>query len=351
MPTTEDLVRRLARRQGGAVGRAQVLALGASEKWVRVRAARDWQRAQPGVYVTHTGPLTWRNTAWAALVYAGEGAVLGFDAAAHEQGWVRRPPRTVDVWIPSTRRVRDQPTVRVHRRIDLPDHRVLTDPPTTRREITALDLVTRCRDDDGLVDVVTRAVRAGTSPAAVLDVLATRPAQRWRSLLVDVLAEAEEGVESPLERHYHHDVERAHGLPRSVLQVRRKVGGWWIRVDRRCEPYRMRVELDGELAHPGGRTDDDTWRDNEAVIGDHEITLRYRWSHAVGATCETAAQVARAAIARGWAGRPRPCGPTCRVAHAMEDPGPPKGRKPPAPTSGGVSGRPRRSSRTATGRR
>ena len=44
----------------------------------------------------------------------------------------------------------------------------------------------------------------------------------------------------------------------------------------------MRVELDGELADAGGRTDDDTWRDNEAVVGTEEITLRYRWSHVVG---------------------------------------------------------------------
>lgn len=350
MPVDPVLVQRLTRRQGGAVGRAQLLALGASDKWVRVRAGRHWQRVHPGVYVAHTGPLTWRNRAWAALVYAGEGAVLGFEAAAHEQGWAPRPPRTVDVWVPSTRRVQDQPGVRAHRRQDLLEHRVLTDPPTSRREITVLDLVTRCRDADGLVDVVTRAVRAGASPRSVLDVLATRPAQRWRPLLVDVLAEAEEGVESPLEWHYHRDVERAHGLPRSALQTRRKVGGWWIRVDRRCEGHRMRVELDGELAHPGGRTDDDTWRDNEAVIGTDEITLRYRWSHVVGSPCETAAQVARAALARGWTGQPRPCAAGCRVLEAMEVPGPPGGRDSPSLRSGAASGRPRRSSRTATGR-
>jgi len=277
--------------------------------------------------------------------------VLGFEAAAHEQGWLARPPRTLDVWVPATRQVRDQAAVRLHRRQDLPEHRVRTDPPTTRREITVLDLVTRCADADAVVGVVTRAVRAGTSPQVVLEVLDTRPAQRWRRLLRDVLGEAEEGVESPLEWHYHRDVERAHGLPRSALQARRKVGGWWIRVDSRCERHRMRVELDGELAHPGGRTDDDTWRDNEAVIGTDEITLRYRWSHVVGSPCATAAQVARAAQARGWEDEPRRCGPRCTVVEAMKTSGPSRGQEFAAPRSGAAAGQPRRSSRTARGRR
>ncbi len=338
------------------MGRAQLIDLGASPKWVRVRASRDWQRVHPGVFVTHTGPLTWRNRSWAALVYAGDGAVLGHEAAAHEQGWLIRPPRTIDVWVPAARRVRDQPTVRIHRRQDLLEHRVLTDPPTTRRENTVLDLAARCQGADGLVGVVTRAVRSGASPAGVLDLLAGRSSQRWRPLLRDVLAEADAGVESPLEWRYHRDVERAHGLPTTELQARAKVGGWWIRVDRRAVEHRMRIELDGELAHPGGRTDDDTWRDNEAVVGTDEITLRYRWSHVVGTPCETAAQVARGARARGWTGRPRPCGVSCPVLQAMEHPSPPRGRKSPSSSAGGplsgraASGRPRRSSRTATGR-
>lgn len=75
----------------------------------------------------------------------------------------------------------------------------------------------------------------------------------------------------------------------------------------------VRVELDGGLGHPGGRTDKDTWRDNAVGMEHLELTLRYRWAHVAGRPCDTAAQVATALRSRGWAGTPTPCGPNCPV--------------------------------------
>ncbi len=75
----------------------------------------------------------------------------------------------------------------------------------------------------------------------------------------------------------------------------------------------MRCELDGELAHPGGRTDSDTWRDNAVLIERGDITLRYRWGHVALTPCATAAQVAAALRLRGWRGAPRACKPDCPV--------------------------------------
>lgn len=320
MPADVDSIERLARRHRGAVTHAQALAAGATPTWIggRVRR-RQWQRALPGVYVTFTGPLPWRTRAWAALLYCGEGAVLGFEAAAYESHLVSEPPATVDVWVPAHRRVQDQPGLRVHRRTHLERDRVLTRPPRTRRVATVLDLVTRCRNAEAVVATVTTATRQGVSPDGVLALLATLPRHRWRRLLFDVLADADAGVESTLEWHYHHRVERDHGLPRLELQSRQKVGGRWIRADRRHQRYRLRIELDGELAHPGGRTDEDTWRDNDVVIEVEETTLRYRWRHVVGGSCRTAAQVVRAMRSRGWSGMPRPCGPQCPVRRIVDD--------------------------------
>lgn len=134
-----------------------------------------------------------------------------------------------------------------------------------------------------------------------------------RALLLELLGEAEPGIESPLEHRYARDVERRHGLPRARAQVRDRVGGRWIRADRVYEGLGVRVELDGRLAHPTGRTDDDTWRDNSVVIERSEVTLRYRWRHVAVEPCATAGQVASALRARGWTGGATRCSPTCAL--------------------------------------
>ncbi len=311
-------LQRLASRQGFCLTRRQVLAAGATQKWLRVRLETGrWKRVHPGVYVTFTGPIPWRTRAWAAVLYAGEGAVLGFEAAGYDAGIVRSPPATVDVWVPLARNARSRPGVRVHRRTCLPRDGMQTDPPRTRTDPTVLDLTSRCLDADAVVGVLTEGLRRGASADGVLALLAERPRQRWRRLLLEVLADCEVGVESPLEWHYHRDVVQRHGLPRFELQSRHRVGGRWIRADSRCARFGVRTELDGALAHPGGRTDSDAWRDNDAVIDTDEITLRYRWAHVVGRPCHTAAQVVRALRRGGWTGQPRACGPECQLIQQL----------------------------------
>ena len=70
--------------------------------------------------------------------------------------------------------------------------------------------------------------------------------------LADLIADVDSGIESPLEARYHR-IERLHGLPTAVLQERRVVDGGWIRADRVHPAYLLVIELDGNLAHRGGR--------------------------------------------------------------------------------------------------
>lgn len=196
---------------------------------------------------------------------------------------------------------------------------MLTDPPRTRLHPTVLDLTSRSANADALLGLLTQGIRRGTTPDALLELLAERPRQRWRRLLRDLLADCDLGVESALEWRYQHDVVRRHGLPQFELQSRHKVGGRWIRADSRCADFGVRTELDGALAHPGGRTDKDTWRDNDALIDTGEITLRYRWVHVAGQPCRTAAQVTRALSRGGWTGTPRTCGPSCDLLQHLAD--------------------------------
>lgn len=316
VPLDADQLDRLAAQQDGVVSRAQVLALGGSPGLVtRAVDSGRWRRLFPGVVATHSGPVPWIARAQAAALYAGRGAALSHAAAGHVLGFVRTAPRTIDVSVPAARRVRSQPGLRVHRRRSVP---VLPwSPPLVTAPATVLDLVELASTEDGVVSLVAAAVRARVRADAIASEIACRPRLRNRGLLVELLRHVGEGVESALELRYRRDVERRHGLPRSTLQVRERVGGRWIRADALYVGMGVRVELDGSLGHPGGRTDADTWRDNAVAIERRDLTLRYRWSHVVGGACATAAQVEAALRTRGWQGRARPCSPTCPAGRGV----------------------------------
>lgn len=311
MQLSKETVRAVAKSQADVVTIEQLLELGADRAWIRRCVERaEWQRLHAGVLLTHSGPVLWPARAWAGLLHAGAGAALSHESAAHLHEFRTAPPRRVEVTIPQARRVVPASGVVVYRRTMPPAG---GRPRRTWRGDTVVDLVAAASSDDDAVGWVCDAVRAGTNLLEITDALARRQRVRNRRLLGDLLTEVAEGIESPLERRYHRDVERRHGLPRAELQVREVVGGVWIRADCVYPGLRVRVELDGALAHPGGRTDGDTWRDN-AVLITRGITLRYRWRHVAVTPCVTAVQVSGALRLRGWTGRPRPCGPGCALA-------------------------------------
>lgn len=298
----------LAARQRGVMTTDQAVAAGVSRnRQARLVGAGHWQRLHHGVLVTHGGPVPWLTRARGALLLAGPGAALSHRTAGHLHRFSPEPS-VLEVSIPAERRVRGDGTLVVHRRRTMPD--VTGGLRTIVRAETVLDLVGFCETEDDVVGVLTAAARARTMPDEVRRALHGRGRMRWRPLLVDVLCEVEAGIESPLERRYHHDVEGRHGLPAAHLQARRVLDGRWTRADCLYEGLGVRVELDGALAHPGGRTDADVWRDNAALrIG--ELTLRYRWVHVALQPCRVAAQVAGVLTARGWPGELRRCGPGC----------------------------------------
>lgn len=291
---------------------AQALRLGASRDWVE-RQVRSgyWQRPHRGVLVTHSGPLQWRTRARAALLYAGRGAALGGSSAGFVYEFVPRPPRVIDVTVPRDRFVQPSPGLRIRRVHRLLDQRAGL--VVVQRGEAVLDLVAEARTEDDAVSLLCEAVRAGVSVLDIRLAWERRTCQPRRALVAELIAEVDAGVESPLERRYLRDVERRHGLPRSATQQRQVVAGLWIRADGLYRGLGVRWELDGELAHPGGRTDKDVWRDNAVLIEKGEITLRYRWYHVACTPCLTAEQVVAALRSRGWRGTSRPCGPGCSV--------------------------------------
>lgn len=317
--TRDEAIARRAEGQVGVLTIHQIRDAGGTDALARsrVRSGR-WQRLYTGIYAVHSGPITWHARAWAAVLAGGSGAALSHESAAYLDRLALRPPEVIDVLLPPSAGVPRMRGVVFHRSKTY--FRGMESPPRTSRVRTLSDRLDRAETQDEVVALLAAAVRRGLERQAMLRMLASFPRLRHRRFISGVLGDVFEGDESPLELRFHRAVERAHGLPRGQRQTRERRPGGWIRSDVRYVEFGLRTELDGELAHPGGASAADVWRDNETVIATGEVTLRYRWAHVVGQPCETAGQLIRALRRGGWRGEPRPCGPGCRLLRALVSP-------------------------------
>lgn len=266
---------RFSKFQSQVITSEQARSLGITPSWVRHKLDSGfWQRIHRGIYVTHSGPLCWNTRAFAALLAAGEGAYLSHESAWFLHGLARREPQIITISVPRHRYVSKRPGVRIYRR--RLDPATMGSPVRTTLEETSLDLIEQTNNKLAIIGNLADGVRGSMQPASVLQALTRRKNFRHRKIVSDVLADIKDGVESPLE-HLYDELETNHGLTPSTKQKVERVGARWIRADRVFEVYLVRVELDGELAHPGGRTNRDTWRDNAVMVKNGGVTLRYRW--------------------------------------------------------------------------
>ena len=103
--------------QDGVISRRQAMAAGEAPHDVRRRLRRrDWVKVHPGVYVAHTGPMTWRQGAWAAVLWGWPAALWGPTALhAIERPDLRGATETVHIAIGRHRSgLRPPPGVAVH---------------------------------------------------------------------------------------------------------------------------------------------------------------------------------------------------------------------------------------------
>lgn len=299
--------------RAGVVRTSELVRRGASHSWVSRQVEHGhWQRLHRGVLLTHSGPVPWESQAFAALLYAGERAGLSHEAAAFLHRMSPRPPGVIDVTIPADRVVAPSEGLRLHRPRRLPARTGW--PLRTAVVDTALDLAAAAHGADEILGWLCEAVRSRASAGELRRELGRRPRMLNRAIVRELLGEVAEGVESPLEGRYHRDVEQAHRLPRSKLQVRHLLDGAWVRADRVYPAHALRIELDGALAHPRGRTESDTWRDNAVTLELHQRTLRYRWAHVRLTPCRTAAQVVTGLRIAEPGLRVRACQPGCPVS-------------------------------------
>jgi hypothetical protein len=306
----------LMAEQDGVINRRQALRTGLSDADVRrLVRRRDWARVHPGVFINHTGPLTWQQRAWAAVLYAAPSALSGESALRAADGPGRRghdDSSPIHIALDRDRQCRTPPGVVLHRVARL-DDKVLWNlgPPRMRVEEALLDVAASAPDDLAAVAVLGDAVGSRrTTAGRVLHALERRTRVRRREFLSSVLADVDEGACSALEHRYLVGVERAHGLPSALRQVRASSRGPIFR-DVVYESLSTAVELDGRLDHTRALDRDrDLERDLDAAL-DELLTIRLGWGQAVGRPCVTARKLARVLQGRGWLGNPRSC-PKCR---------------------------------------
>jgi hypothetical protein len=300
----------LLETQEGTISRRQFLAIGGGDAALRRLVRRkDLVVAHRGVYLNHTGPMTWRQRVWVAHLACPGSALAG---------------RTVLAWCGFT----DGPSV-----IELAvEHGTTPTPPPGVKVRQVRGLLSRCHNDveptrlrfeEALVDVaadastrydalrlVMDAVQARrTTVSRLAESLRRRPV-RHGGWLLRALEDVASGTYSILERNYLNKVERAHVLPPGVRQSRASDSRVRFR-DVEYVEEGVIVELDGLAGHTSAT---ERWSDMQRDLhaaASGKTTIRLGWRQVDADACRTAALVGTVLNKRGWTGQPQPCGPGC----------------------------------------
>ena len=297
------------RQQSGVMSRRQALDAGLQDHQIRRMLRRnEWARVHHGVYVDHTGPPSWLQRAWAAVLYAAP-AALCLESAMSIEGPL------IHVAVSRHRAMLVEPDgVRIHH-LDHLDERVLWNlgPPRLRYEEAALDIASRATGFDAIAVLADACQSRRTTADRLLRVLDSRRRVRGRGWLRAVLVDIAEGSCSVLEHGYLNRVERAHGLPRATRQTRSTSS---VGVCYRDTEYgeKLVVELDGRLFHDSASARNrDFERDLDAAV-DGRSTVRLTYHQVFERSCRTAAKIAQVLRQHGIAVTGHDCGPGCEYS-------------------------------------
>jgi len=189
------LLNEVVASQDGLITRSQALAAGMTVSAVRhaVRPDGPWQRLAPGLYASFTGRLTPRQRLRAALLHAGEQAVLsGADACrAHGLRYVPEQQRPL-VLVPHSVHVSSSGLAVVQRSTQLLASRSVSGLPVAAIERAVIDtclLTPSLQDTRALVcECVQRHLATPDRLAAQLDAARRNGSRHARIAVADVLA-------------------------------------------------------------------------------------------------------------------------------------------------------------------
>ena len=311
----DDIARILA-DQAGLISRRQALAAQlAPHDIARQVRRREWATVHPGVFIEHTGELTWLQRAWAAVLFTWPSALSHQSAVRAADGPGRRgwDDSVIHVAVDRSRHLRAPRGVQLHR-LTAFDARTQWNlgPPRIRYDHAVLDLAAEAPTDLDAVAVLADACGSRRTTAARLLVTARgRSRLPKRAWLTEVLEDVAEGTCSALEHGYLTRVERPHGLPAGHRQASHRHGGTSVYRDVDYHRFGVIVELDGRLFHESAQARDlDMDRDLDAAVDDGRETLRISYGQVFERGCLTAHRVGAVLRRRGWAGTTTRC-PEC----------------------------------------
>lgn len=314
-----DAIADLLDVQCGVLSRAQALAGGLAPHDIRrMVRRRELSTVHDGVYVDHTGQLSWQQRAWAAVLAVAPAALCHRSAirAVRGPGWRDHDDSAaIHVAVARERRSLVAPDgVVLHYLADLASKtNWTTSPPRVRIEHAVLDVAAEAADDLTSIAAVADAVQGRlTTPERMGTALASRSRIPRREFLRAVLTDVADGACSALEHGYLTLVERPHGLPTAERQVRESVRGTIYR-DVRYAAYGVDLELDGRLFHDDARARNaDLARDLASATSGRQ-SVRLGWGQVFGSACHTAEAVGSLLQRGGWVGPVRLC-PACDLA-------------------------------------
>lgn len=262
----------VARGQHGVITYAQLIALGYSRRAIehRIRIGRLYCLYR-GVYAVGRAELTDHGRWMAAVLAAGEGAVLSHLSAAALWG-LRKTPARIDISVPANRHPRC-PSLHIHRRTTLfpahltTHHRI----PVTSPALTLIDLATLLSTDSLEAAINEADKHDHIDPEQLRATLTSFPPIPGTARLRAVLDHHTFTLtDSQLERAFLRIVKRA-GLPKPQTQV--MLNGF--RVDFYWPELGLVVETDGQRYHrtPAQQTKDR--RRDQAHTAAGLIALRF----------------------------------------------------------------------------
>jgi very-short-patch-repair endonuclease len=271
----DELIAGLADRQNGVVARRQLLALGIGAGAIDDRIARGLLHPlHRGVYAV--GHTALRREGWwlAAVLAAGDGAVLSHGSAAALWG-IRDTRRThVDVTVPRNRRPR--PRIAIHRAVLAGDEvTVERGIPVTTPARTLLDLAEQLTPQRLERAVHEAEYRRLTSPLSLEALLTRHQGRRGTAALRTIVDRGNLGRNIPnegLETAFLAFLDK-HKLPRPL--VNEPIGPYTV--DGLYREQRLVVELDSRGAHETTTAfEDDRARDRDLQVWGYKV-LRITW--------------------------------------------------------------------------
>jgi very-short-patch-repair endonuclease/predicted transcriptional regulator of viral defense system len=242
-------VAELAAGQHGVVGRRQLRGLAFGDDAIdRQLGSGRLHQVHRGVYAVGHRLLTQRGAWMAAVLAAGDAAVLSHRSAAGLWGLRPDSRSRVEVTVPASRH--QQRAIQFHFAHLPPDEITTVDGiPTTTVPRTLFDLASVVAPNHVERAVNEAEVRRLSDALSLGDLLARYPRRRGSSVIRRILADGLIGVtRSELEELFVAFLDE-HGLPRPKSNVWMQVGTRWIEVDCLWRDQRVIVELDGRHAH------------------------------------------------------------------------------------------------------